>query len=103
MGVYVDEKVDVDRFDGWVRAHVDNSPLAEMQAHGPGAVRIERVDDSDDVTGLEGYISVNTLGLNTTGDKTHGLGSAPRNRRRAGGVVRAVGADPIRYGRTSGD
>jgi hypothetical protein len=104
VGVYVDETVDVDRFDPWIRAHVGNSPLATEEAHGPGAVSIERVgDDNDGVTGMEGYLSVNTLGLDTTGDETHGLGSAPRNRRRAGSVVRAVGADPIRYGRTSGD
>jgi hypothetical protein len=103
-GVYVDEKVDVDRFGGWIGAHVGNSPLATDEAHGSGTVRIERVgDDNDGVTGLEAYLSVNTLGLDTTREKTHGLGSAPRNRRRAGAVVRSVGAEPIRYGRTSGD
>jgi hypothetical protein len=103
-GVYVDEMVDVDRFDGWVRAHVGNSPLATDGAHGSGAVRIERVgDDNDGVTGLEGYMSKNALGLDTTGDKTHGLRSAPRNRRRAGAVVRSVGAEPIRFGRTTRD
>jgi hypothetical protein len=103
-GVYVDEKVDIDRFDGWIRTHVGNSPLATHEAHGSGTVRIESVDDdSDDVTGLEGYISVNTLGLDTTGQRTHGLESGPIHRKRAGGVLRAVGADPIRFGRTSGD
>jgi hypothetical protein len=101
-GVYVDDMVDVDRFDRWVRAHTTNSPLATDEAHGSGTVRIESVDDdSDDVTGLEGYLCKNALGLDTTGEREHGLGSAPRNRRRAGSVVRAVGADPIRYGRTS--
>jgi hypothetical protein len=103
-GVYVDEKVDVDRFGGWIGAHVGNSPLATDGAHGSGTVRIESVDDdSDGVTGLEGYLCKNTLGLDTTGEKTHGLGSAPIHRRRAGSVLRAVGADPIRFGRTSGD
>ena len=104
VGVYVDETVDVDRFEPWVRAHTSNSPLATNEAHRSGAVSIESVgDDNDGVTGLEGYLCKNTLGLDTTGDKTHGLGSAPRNRRRAGAVVRSVGAEPIRYGRTSGD
>ncbi|MCQ4335042.1 hypothetical protein KM295_16455 [Natronomonas sp. F2-12] len=104
VGVYVDEKVDVDRFDRWVRAHVDNSPLATDEAHDSGAVRIERVgDDNDGVTGLEGYLSKNALGLDTTGEREHGLGSAPIHRKRAGSVLRAVGADPVRYGRTSRD
>lgn len=103
VGVYVDETVGSDRFDRWVRAHVGNSPLATEQAHGSGAVRIESVDDdnSDGVTGLEGYLSKNALGLDTTGDEEHGLGSAPIHRKRAGAVLRAVGADPLRFGRTS--
>jgi len=102
VGVYIDEMVDVDRFDGWIRAHTSNSPLATDGAHGSGTVSIERVgDDSDGVTGLEGYLSVNTLGLDTTGDRTHGLESAPIHRKRAGAVLRAVGAEPIRFGRTS--
>jgi len=102
VGVYVDETVDVDRFDGWIQSHIDNSPLATENAHGSGTVRIERVgDDNDGVTGLEGYLSVNTLGLDTTGDETHGLGCAPIHRRRSGAVVRSVGADPLRFGRTS--
>lgn len=102
VGVYIDETVGSDRFESWVRAHTSNSPLATKEAHGSGAVRIESVgDDSDGVTGLEGYLSVNTLGLDTTGDRTHGLGSAPIHRRRAGSVLRSVGADPLRFGRTS--
>ena len=104
VGVYVDDTVDVDRFGRWIGAHVGNSPLATEEAHGSGAVSIEYVgDDNDGVTGLEGYLSVNTLGLDTTGDRTHGLRSAPRNRQRAGAVVRAVGAEPIRFGRTTQD
>lgn len=103
-GVYVDETVGSDRFESWVRAHTSNSPLTTNGAHRSGAVSIEYVgDDSDGVTGLEGYLCKNTLGLDTTGEKTHGLGSAPIHRRRAGSVLRAVGAEPIRYGRTSGN
>jgi hypothetical protein len=104
VGVYVDETVGSDRFESWVRAHTSNSPLATKEAHGPGAVSIERVgDDHDGVTGLEGYLSKNVLGLDTTGEREHGLGSAPIHRKRAGSVLRAVGADPVRYGRTSRD
>jgi len=104
VGVYVDDMVDVDRFEPWVRAHTSNSPLSTDGAHGSGTIRIESVDDdSDGVTGLEGYLLVNALGLDTTGDKTHGLESAPIHRKRAGSVLRAVGADPVRYGRTTRD
>lgn len=102
VGVYVDETVGSDRFEPWLRAHTSNSSLATDEAHGSGTVRIESVDDdSDDVTGLEGYLSKNALGLDTTGDEEHGLESAPIHRKRAGAVLRAVGADPIRFGRTS--
>lgn len=41
LGLYLDEIVDEEQFESVCRAHIENSPIAEWNAHGTGTCQIE--------------------------------------------------------------
>lgn len=93
VALYVDREVDSEGLEPWVRAHVENSPLADRQAHQSGAVEVGEVE-GDGMSWSTAYLMQNTLGLDTTGGREHGLQSAPTNRQRAGVVLDRADVDP---------
>jgi len=98
-GVYLDERVDSSDLDPWVSAHTNNSPLADDQAHS-GAVEIAEVD-GDEHTGLVNYVMCNSPGLDTRGDRGHGLQSAPTNQQRGAVVIDRGDVSPVTFGSVS--
>lgn len=103
VAVYIDREVDSEELQPWVRAHLNNSPLADQQAHESGAVKLGDVE-GDGTIWSTAYVMQSALGLDTTGDREHGLRSAPTNRQRAGVVLDRVDvepkASPITFGRS---
>lgn len=93
VAVYIDREVDSDELEPWVRAHLNNSPLADQQAHESGAVKLGDVE-GDSTTWSTAYVMQSALGLDTTSDREHGLRSAPANRQRAGVVVDRADVEP---------
>jgi hypothetical protein len=96
--VYVGSDADESAFERWVRAHTDNSPLADELAHGPGAVEVRDVEDRDQ--GLVAYVMANTPGLDTRGKRAHGLRSAPSEQQRGAVVLDRAGVSPLTFGHT---
>jgi hypothetical protein len=94
--VYVGDNVSESAFEGWRSAHTNNSPLADGAAHGSGAVEVRDVADGD--RGLVAYIMANTPGLDTRGDRGHGLASAPTSQQRGAVVLSRAGVSPLTYG-----
>ena len=95
-GVYVDSDVDAGALDGWVRAHTAGSPLADEGAHGSGAVEVRDVEDGD--RGLVGYVMANTPGLDTRGERGHGLASARTEQQRGAVVIDRADVAPLTFG-----
>jgi hypothetical protein len=94
--VYVGSDADESAFDGWRRAHTNNSPLADEAAHGPGAVEVRDFEDGD--RGLVGYMMANTPGLDTRGGRGHGLTSAPTEQQRGAVVLDRADVAPLTFG-----
>jgi hypothetical protein len=99
VAVYIDREVDSEELQPWVRAHLNNSPLADQQAHESGAVKLGDVE-GDGATWAPAYVMQGAPGLDTTGDREHGIKSAPTNRQRAGVVLDRVDSNPITFGQT---
>lgn len=95
-GVYVGSDVSKSAFNRWRSAHTSNSPLADEAAHGSGTVEVRDVADGD--RGLVAYIMANTPGLDTRGDRGHGLASAPTSQQRGAVVLSRAGVSPLTYG-----
>lgn len=93
LALYIDCEVGSEELEPWVSAHVENSPLADRQAHRSGAIKVGDVE-GDGATWSTAYIMQNALGMDTTGDREHGLRSAPTNRQRAGVVVDRADVEP---------
>jgi hypothetical protein len=93
VAVYIDREVDSEELQPWVRAHLNNSPLADQQAHRSGAVKVGDVE-GDGTTWSTAYVMHSALGLDTTGDREHSIKSAPTNRQRAGVVLDRADVDP---------
>lgn len=101
VGLYLGE-ADVDRssFDSWISAHTRNSPLAEPEAHGDSAVRIDRdVEVDDGRSWIAGYLMTNIPGCDTRGGRDHGIRSAPTNVQRGATVLDRVGEPPVTFGK----
>jgi hypothetical protein len=96
--VYVGDDVGESAFEGWRSAHTSNSPLADETAHGPGAVEVRDVADED--RGLVAYVMRNTPGLDTRGERGHGLASAPSEQQRGAVVLDRAGVAPLTFGHT---
>lgn len=96
--IYIGSDVGASAFDGWVRAHTDNSALADQAAHGPGAVEVRDVADGD--RGLVAYVMANSPGLDTRGDRGHGLASAPTEQQRGAVVLHRADVSPLTFGHT---
>jgi hypothetical protein len=99
VALYVGREVEPEELQPWVGAHVNNSPLADQQAHDSGAIEVGEVE-GDGMSWSTAYVMKNTLGLDTTGDRDHGITSAPTNRQRAGVVVDRVDSTPISFGQS---
>jgi hypothetical protein len=97
-GVYVGSDADESAFERWVRAHTNNSPLADESAHGSGAIEVRDVTDGDQ--GLAAYVMRNCPGLDTRDDRRHGLASAPTPQQRGAVVVDRAGVAPLTFGHT---
>ena len=98
-GVYVGSDVDASAFEGWRSAHINNSPLADEAAHGSGAVEVRDVADGD--RGLVAYVMRNTPGLDTRGERAHGLASAPTSQQRGAVVLDRADVSPLTFGHTT--
>lgn len=99
VAVYIGAHVGASAFDGWRSAHTDNSPLADQAAHGSGAVEVRDVEDDD--RGLAAYIMRNTPGLDTRGERAHGLASAPTSQQRGAVVLDRADVSPLTFGHTT--
>lgn len=101
VALYVDREVKSEELQPWISAHCENSPLADRQGHGPEAIKTGDVE-GDGATWVTAYVMQNTLGMDTTGDREHGLTSAPTERQRAGVVLDRVDpkASPITFGQS---
>jgi hypothetical protein len=84
-GVWSDEWVSRDRFKPVVGAHTRNSSVADPDAHGDRAITVR-----SDSAGLTGELGKNAPGLDTRGDKSHGVLSEPEHRQ-FGATVLSVG------------
>jgi hypothetical protein len=83
--------VDAGAFDRWRSAHTDNSPLAD---------EVRDVADGD--RELVGYVMANTPGLNTRGERGHGLASVPTPPKQRGAVVlNRADVAPLTFGYTT--
>ena len=96
VGVYVSELVDRQRFEPVIRSHVDNSPIAEWDAHGAGAIQVEPEPSLEEPTGLVGYLGLNVPGLDTRGNREAGILSEPDHRVRGATVLEAGNRQAIR-------
>jgi hypothetical protein len=99
-GLYIAE-TDVHRsaFDSWVSAHTRNSHLAEPEAHGDSAVRIDReVEIDDGRSWIAGYLMTNIPGCDTRGGRDHGIESAQTNVQRGAAILNRVDEPPITFG-----
>lgn len=102
--VYVDRVVSRSDLKPWVSAHTDNAPLARTNAHGGGAIRVDNdveVDSSSDISCIGAYLMENIPGCGTTGERDHGIQSAPTNVQRGATVLDRVGAEPVTVGPVS--
>lgn len=99
VAVYIGSDVDAGAFDGWRSAHIGNSPLADEAAHGSGAVQVQDLADGD--RGLVGYAMSNTPGLDTRGERGHGLASAPTEQQRGAVVLDWADVSPLTFGYTT--
>jgi len=99
VALYCSDPVTPARFEPWIQSHVDNCALATTDAHGSGTVRVEKDPSTAEETGVIGYLMVNVPGLDTRGDRRHGLADEPRHRALTAAVVEAVEANPVRLGR----
>lgn len=97
--VYVGSQVSAGALDPWVSAHTGGSPLADEVAHGSGAVEVRDVEDDD--RGLVAYLMRNTPGLDTRGDREHGIESAPTEQQRGAVVVDRADVSPLTFGHLS--
>jgi hypothetical protein len=96
-GIWASERVSRDRFEPVVQAHVGNSRVAESEAHGDRAITVR-----SDSAGLTGELGKNAPGLNTRGDKSHGLLSEARHRQFGATVLDAGGYSAVRFGESEG-
>jgi hypothetical protein len=99
VALYIGCEVASEELEPWISAHLNNSPLADQRGHQSGAVEVGDVE-GDGATWSTAYVMKNTLGLGTTGDRDHGIESAPTNRQRAGVVLNRVDSNPISFGQT---
>lgn len=93
--VFVGSQVSAGVFDPWVSAHT-NTPLADESAHESGTVEIRDVEPDD--RGLVGYIMQNTPGLDTRGERGHGLAQAPTEQQRGAVVLDRADVTPLTFG-----
>lgn len=97
--VYIGTDVGAELFDGWVSAHNRNSVLADSEAHESGAIEVQSLENND--RGLVGYTMANCPGLDTRGEREHGITSAPTEHQRGAVVLDRVDVSPLTYGRIS--
>jgi hypothetical protein len=96
--VFIGAHVGTSAFDSWRSAHTSNSALADESAHGSGAVEVRDVADGD--RGLVAYVMRNTPGLDTRGERGHGLASARTEQQRGAVVLDRADVSPLTFGHT---
>ena len=74
-GVWTREPVGADRSEPVVQAHLNQCDLAEPEGHGTGAVTV-----CSDSAGLTAELGKNAPGLDTRGDRGHGVLSDPEHK-----------------------
>lgn len=97
IGLYVQDSIESHHLESVVTSHVDNCPLAEPQAHGAGAIQVNRSPSRDKPTGIIGYLGLNVPGLDTRGDRPPGVLSESEHRVRGATVLEAGGWQAIRF------
>lgn len=101
-GVYVGADVERDRFEGWRSAHIENCPLdTDGGMADPGWASVEPEPAVSEETGLVAYLMCNVPGLDTRGERSHGLAGKPEHRWRSAAVSDVADVQPISVGSTS--
>jgi hypothetical protein len=91
-GIWADELVGAGRFEPVIQAHLNNCDLAEPDGHGAGATTIR-----SDSAGLTAELGKNVPGLDTRGDRTHGLPGEPEYRQFGATVLDFNGWKAVRF------
>jgi hypothetical protein len=91
-GVWTNEPVGADRFEPVVQAHIRNSPVAEPEGHGTGAITLR-----SDSASLTAELGKNAPGLDTRGDRSHGVLSDPAHKQFGATVLDAGGWRAVRF------
>lgn len=102
--VYIGSEVDRSTLRPWADTHVANSALAQDEGHERRAVKVDNgieVDNSSDISSIGAYLMENIPGCNTSGEREHGIQSAPTNVQRGATVLDRVGAEPVTVGPVS--
>lgn len=89
IGLYIQQSIESHELEPVVTSHVENCQLAEPEAHGTGAIQVNRSPTRDEPTGLVGYLGLNVPGLDTRGDRPPGILSDPEHRVRGATVLEA--------------
>lgn len=96
VGLYIQQRIEAERLEPVVRAHVGNSPVARWEGHGAGTVEVNHTPSRDEPTGLVSYLGLNVPGLDTRGDNPHGVLTEPEHRLRGATVLEAGGWQAVR-------
>jgi hypothetical protein len=91
-GVWTGESVGADRFEPVVQAHLNQCGLAQPEGHGTGAITVR-----SDSARLIGELGKNTPGLDTRGDRSHGVLSDPEYKQFGATVLQAGGWRAVRF------
>lgn len=91
-GVWASVSVDEPRFEPVIQAHLNQCLLADSDAHGAGAITID-----SDSRGLTAELGKNAPGLDTRGDRIHGVLSEPVHRQFGATVLEEGNWRAIRF------
>jgi len=94
-GLWIDQPVHRERFEGVVGAHVENCRLASSDAHGEGAIRVRT--SGEDMRGLVAKLGKNAPGLDTREDREHGVLSDPAHKVYGAAVIEAGDWQAVRF------
>jgi hypothetical protein len=91
-GVWANEWLCRERFEPVVGAHIRNSPVADEDGHGDRAITVR-----SDSAGLTGELGKNGPGLDTRGDRSHGVLSEAEHRQFGATVLEVGGCRAVRF------
>lgn len=97
IGVCVKQRIEAEQLESVVKAHVENSPVAEWKGHGAGTIEVRNTLAKDEPTGLTGYLGCNVPGLDTRGSNPHGVLTESEHRLGAASVLEAGGWQAVRF------